>query len=228
MARPGLARGLFCYCFGVKPPFESVFHPFLAWYRPVRVSTLFVLLFGIAVKACLSGGSHHLSLSRATKNSTTVVLWLLVLYGLHSPATWVAVRTSDIAMARPGGSGCNQRACYSGHKRFHYLVYQTITTPDGLIFSLYGPEVGRRHDLTLLRNSGISERLQNCLTIGDRHYYIYGDAAYVLRPWLLTCVWQLIGATKIWNSFWQGTNIAVSCRLGVFPFHCFISEVPYF
>ena len=71
-ARP--CTGLFCYCFGVTPPFESVFHPFLACYRPVRVPTLFVLLFGIVVKACPFGGSHHLFLSRATEASTTVVL----------------------------------------------------------------------------------------------------------------------------------------------------------
>ena len=42
---------------------------------------------------------------------------------------------SKIQMSRPGGDGEAQRACYSGHKRMHCLVYQTITTPDGLIFT---------------------------------------------------------------------------------------------
>ena len=95
----GTARsctGSFLCYFGVTPPCECVFLPFLAWYRPVRVPTLFVLLFGIAMKACLSGGLHHLSLSRATRASTIVVPRLLVSCGLHSPAPWVAARTSDI------------------------------------------------------------------------------------------------------------------------------------
>ena len=74
-----------------------------------------------------------------------------------------------------------QPSCYSGLKRMHCLIYQTVTTTDGL-FSLYGPEVGRRHDLTLLRESGLEERLQGCLNIGGRQYYIYGDSAYMMRP----------------------------------------------
>jgi len=93
---------------------------------------------------------------------------------------------SKIEMSRPGGNGTLQRSCYSGHKRMHCLVYQTITTPDGLILHLYGPEVGRRHDLTLLRNSGIEEIMEQRMVIGGKQYCIYGDAAYMLRVWLQT------------------------------------------
>lgn len=50
-----------------------------------------------------------------------------------------------IQMSRPGGSGA---PCYSGHKRFICLIYQSVTIPDGLMYHLYGPEVGRRHDMT--------------------------------------------------------------------------------
>ena len=35
---------------------------------------------------------------------------------------------AKIRMTKPGGHGSNQRACYSGHKRMHCLIY--------------GPEVG--------------------------------------------------------------------------------------
>ena len=77
-------------------------------------------------------------------------------------------------------------SCYFGHKRMHCLVYQTITTPDGLILHMYGPEEGRRHDLTHLRNCGTENISQDCLVVGNRQYSIYGDAAYVLRPWLQT------------------------------------------
>ena len=50
---------------------------------------------------------------------------------------------TKIKMMRPGGHGSGQRRCNSCHKRMHCLIYQTLTTPNGLIFSLYGPEVGR-------------------------------------------------------------------------------------
>ena len=79
---------------------------------------------------------------------------------------------TKIKMTRPGGHGSIQRSCYSGHKRMHCLIYQTITTPDGLIFSLYGPEVGRRYDVTLLRESGIEEGLQSCLLINGRQLFV--------------------------------------------------------
>ena len=72
------------------------FLPFLSWYRRVRVPNLLFFLFGIAVKAFLFSGSHHLSLSRATEASSTVVSRLLVSRGFHNPAPWVAARTSDI------------------------------------------------------------------------------------------------------------------------------------
>lgn len=91
---------------------------------------------------------------------------------------------TKIRMCRPGGHGTNQRSVYSGHKRMHCLSYQTLTTPDGLIFALWGPEVGRRHDLTLLRKSGWEEIFSESLLIDGVQHYIYCDAAYNLRPYM--------------------------------------------
>jgi hypothetical protein len=42
---------------------------------------------------------------------------------------------TNIKMERLGGRGSNQRANYSGHKRFQCFSYQTVTLPDGLVFS---------------------------------------------------------------------------------------------
>lgn len=91
---------------------------------------------------------------------------------------------TKVQMYRPEGSGRDQRACYSGHKRFHCLVYQTITTSDGLISNMYGPEVGRQHDLTLYRKSGLNRALQEALLIDGIQYCMYGDAAHMLKAWL--------------------------------------------
>ena len=79
---------------------------------------------------------------------------------------------TKIAMVLPGGPASNQRSFYNGHKRYHCLIYQTISTPD--------PEVGRRHDLTLYRQSNLDEELRESLIemLGEenlpRNTY-YGD-----------------------------------------------------
>lgn len=89
---------------------------------------------------------------------------------------------TKIKMNQPGGHNFFQRSAFSGHKRFHCLISQTLTTPDGLVFALFVSEVGRRHDLTLLRENGWSEKLEECFLIDGMYYYIYGDSAYLLRP----------------------------------------------
>jgi len=87
-----------------------------------------------------------------------------------------------IRIARPGGG--LQRACYSGHKRCHAIKFQSICTPDGPLFHLYGPVEGRRHDMFLYHESGIDAHLQATLLIDDTQYCIYGDSAYIIRAWL--------------------------------------------
>eukprot|EP00171_Calliarthron_tuberculosum_P021988 IDg21988t1 len=93
---------------------------------------------------------------------------------------------TKIQMVRPGGASTLQRSCYTGHKRFHCLVYQTITTPDGLILHLYGLVEGRQPDAYLYRQSGIDEDLRHHLVVDGKQYYLYADKAYVLRSWMHT------------------------------------------
>lgn len=73
--------------------------------------------------------------------------------GVHLDSCVGFINCTKIRMQRPSGSWRYQQSFYSGHKRFHCLTYQTMTTPDELISGLYGPIVGQRHDLTVLRNS---------------------------------------------------------------------------
>lgn len=91
---------------------------------------------------------------------------------------------TKIKMARPGGRNSYQRSVYSGHKRFHCLSYQSLTTPDGLLFALFGPVPGRHHDLTTLRKSGWATKLETNLLVEGRQFYLFGDSAYSLRPWM--------------------------------------------
>lgn len=88
-------------------------------------------------------------------------------------------------MKRLGGNAAFQQYCYSGQKRFHCLLYQSLTTPDGLLFALYGPTAGRRYDRTVLRNSEWEGILHECLYYDDEQYYFLGDKVYTLRPYLI-------------------------------------------
>ncbi|CAB1102246.1 unnamed protein product [Ectocarpus sp. CCAP 1310/34] len=48
-----------------------------------------------------------------------------------------------------------QRIYYNGWKCVHALKYQAVDSPDGIIRQLWGPTVGRRHDVTLLGQSAL-------------------------------------------------------------------------
>lgn len=45
-----------------------------------------------------------------------------------------------IQMHRLGGPSVLQQEVYSVNKRFHYLIYQTIKSLEGLVFKMYGTE----------------------------------------------------------------------------------------
>lgn len=65
-----------------------------------------------------------------------------------------------IQIARPGGSYTAQRSVYSGHKHFYCLSYQTLTTPDGLIFHIYGPVERRLPNISIYHSCGLNARLE--------------------------------------------------------------------
>lgn len=50
-----------------------------------------------------------------------------------------------------------------------------MTTPDGLIFNMYGPEVESRHEITLYTQSEIDEMLIDKMIIDNRQFHLYGD-----------------------------------------------------
>ncbi|CAN0582315.1 unnamed protein product, partial [Laminaria digitata] len=79
-----------------------------------------------------------------------------------------------------------QRKYYNGWKRVHSVKYQAVDSPDGIIRQLWGPMLGRRHDVTLLGQSGLLAFLQQWFNDEEGSaYYIYGDPAYQISPWLM-------------------------------------------
>lgn len=118
---------------------------------------------------------------------------------------------TKVRISRPGGPNVNQRSCYSGHKRMHCLIYQTLTTPDGLIFALHGPVEGRRHDLTLLRQSGWEGQLSDILQVNGDQFYVYADSAYMLRPYMIVpyCAMGASVEQMAFNAAMSSVRVAV-------------------
>lgn len=56
-------------------------------------------------------------------------------------------------------------ALFTGHKRILCFKFQSLYTPDALIFHLYGPEDGRRDDTTLYAKFEIGKKLQTGLLV---------------------------------------------------------------
>ncbi|CAB1120410.1 unnamed protein product [Ectocarpus sp. CCAP 1310/34] len=99
----------------------------------------------------------------------------------------------------------NQRLWYNGWKRKHALKYQAIDTPDGIIRMLWGPILGRRHDVAMVGESGLLQDLQQWFNdAAGTPYYVFGDPAYSLSPWLLAPYKGVL------NAFEQAFNTAMS------------------
>lgn len=96
---------------------------------------------------------------------------------------WGFIDGTVVPICRPGEY---QRHLFSGHKRLHCLKYQSIVTPNGLIVSLKGPYIGRRHDAGMFQESGVLQQLLQKVDANGNLYYIYGDAAYPISPCVIT------------------------------------------
>jgi hypothetical protein len=71
-----------------------------------------------------------------------------------------------------------QHMFYSGHKRLHGMVFQAITTPDGLISSVFGPFIRGINDWGMFNASRVPHRLHRMIPVSNKMLYLYGDPAY--------------------------------------------------
>jgi hypothetical protein len=97
----------------------------------------------------------------------------------------------------------NQRTLFNGWKWIHCLKYHLLVTPDGIIIHAFGPVEGRRHDATLLKESGLTGILEEHFwgPNGER-YYIYGDPVYqtsghIMSPYKGA---RLTDGERAWNA----------------------------
>lgn len=90
---------------------------------------------------------------------------------------------------RPGRKENLQKQVYSGHKRIHCLNFQSVVVPDGLAIHFWGPVEGKRHDITLLRESMLLEFFAERSDVFGG-YYLYGDPAYGVQRFILSAFRQ--------------------------------------
>lgn len=53
----------------------------------------------------------------------------------------------------------HQQLVFKGHKRVHGLIFQCITTPDGMTAHMFGPTGGRRHAVGMLTESSVEQQM---------------------------------------------------------------------
>jgi hypothetical protein len=74
------------------------------------------------------------------------------------PAVKVVIDGKEQAFRRPGGWD-EQKPFYSGKKKRHTVKNQVVCTPEGRIGGVSATVPGSTHDLTLMRDDGVLDRL---------------------------------------------------------------------
>ena len=79
----------------------------------------------------------------------------------------------------PATTGINlQWATYNGWKHKHSLSWSALIDPSGIIIDLYGYEAGNHHDMTILRQSGLLQKMTQRFTHLPHAPKACGDPAY--------------------------------------------------
>lgn len=90
------------------------------------------------------------------------------------PMVWGFIDGTVRPIARPTH---DQRMWYSGHKCYHGIKLQVITTPDGLLSSVFGHRPAPEGDWKLWLESGVMDKLRDIFK-DKQLLYLYGDNAY--------------------------------------------------
>jgi nuclease HARBI1 len=67
----------------------------------------------------------------------------------------------------------------------HWLKFQSIMLPDGLICHLSGPWNGSRHDAGIFYESGVRETVGLALSYESKRYFLYEDLAYPIPNFVI-------------------------------------------
>lgn len=96
------------------------------------------------------------------------------------------------------------------------MKYQAVDTPDGMTRQLWGPMLGRRHDVALLGQSGLIDTMMQWFNDeAGEPWYIYGDPAYQVNPWLMAPYrGVLTDAERAFNAAMSRVRVTVEWGFG--------------
>jgi IS5 family transposase len=128
------------------------------------------------------------------------------------PEVRVIIDAKEQAFRRPGGWD-RQKPFYSGKKKRHTVKNQVACTPGGRIVSVSATAPGRTHDLTVLRYTGLLDRLPpGAGVMADKGYVGAGadaGARAVVIPARATKNHPLTGEQKASNRVVNGCRVVV-------------------
>ena len=147
---------------------------------------------------------------------STLALWQFPLPLLHkwqkdgnriTPKIWGFTwpeGTSVFAVAQaqvkdPGFRGCDKYTMVT--RGSHSIKFQSIVLPKCFIANLAGLYESKRHDSTMLRESGLLASLRQVAFHNNQPLCLYGDPAYPCTAWGFICKHHLeIGRDEEWGS----------------------------
>jgi len=106
-----------------------------------------------------------------------------------------------------------QRNYYNGYYG-HGWKYLSVALACGLSGHAFGPCTVRAGDGRILSESGLEFEMKNlCFRNGQWQYFIYGDWAFSLRPWLWTQIrFPVDEDEEAFNSLWSRCRTAVEWK----------------
>lgn len=96
-----------------------------------------------------------------------------------------SVDGTNMEVCRPSGPWQMQNAIFDGHHWIWAFVYMAVTTPDGMLPFVWGPEPGCENDETVVQRARLHSIIEDNFTeetdVGEPiKYYVYSDQGYAL------------------------------------------------
>ena len=93
----------------------------------------------------------------------------------------------------------NRTLHYNGHKRKHWLKFQSVVVPNGMIANLQGPYKGRKHDCSMLHETNLLNNLRQNAWANGEPLCLYGDPAFPLNPHIFRCLLKMPRLQLTWE-----------------------------
>lgn len=126
--------------------------------------------------------------------------------GVHSSVEFINGTVKGIYIP---GSNDEKSTPFNGHNLKHPFKYQTLNTPDGLIFHTHGPLEGHIHYLALFVRRNIEVKLREVLQVQEDMLFIKYDCGCNTRDVLEV---PLQGG-KFTDEYWRKNRSTAAVRV---------------